>query len=555
MSRLNLLLGAYALAAALLPVGAQAAPKPTTPSTPAQERAFANPLHQTHLDAEDPSQCADCHRVEGPGRTQSAVRHRCLSCHEDSASGVHRKVADRDAQECQSCHDFLSKEADPWACVQCHRPGGQREGFGQHALQVTKLRREAPKAKVHVERCDACHEPHGQDPLAPGDCGECHEKSRSHHHRRLDGPEQCLECHSGHAPARAARSQCTQCHSPGRQTLFEDGHDSCLDCHRPHAARDPSCTRCHEMQALFRPEDAHERCVDCHTPHRPKQLPDPQCAECHAPVLEALRHPSFENGGRCTGCHPQHPEEGAAATRGTCVECHDSTSAGSERPVHGGADCASCHAPHAAPPENVGGGMIAIYGASLKAEHPLADARCAKCHESPREEIPAIAAIEGHAECSECHRGSAHAPKAQLAECGGCHEKIHPDEGHRDCLDCHDAHRGEVKKDCLGCHEVIAESRHELLPTDCGECHGPHATAPRPSASACHNCHDPAPLLHASSGHAECTDCHGFHDTERIGDRAGCLDGCHAESSEHESTAESCIGCHPFEKAPKGRLP
>ena len=178
---------------------------PPKKPTPEQERALASALHRAHLELEEPAACAECHRIQGKAAPTMAPR--CLGCHEDSNSALHRGVANEDARECLTCHDFMSLQAEPWGCISCHttEPAPARAPPPDWAAS-------APQVVVHAkEDCKACHLPHGPEPVRLGDCASCHEDRPSSHNSALAGAAQCVECHVGHKPAKEVPT-CESCH-------------------------------------------------------------------------------------------------------------------------------------------------------------------------------------------------------------------------------------------------------------------------------------------------------------------------------------------------------
>lgn len=555
-------------------VGADAGEEPELTPTEKQEKALANPLHVAHMDAEeDPTECKDCHRIEGKEPPTRNVKHRCLGCHEDSRSTVHAGVKDPSARECLSCHEFFEPEVDPWACNDCHA-GGSPEASRPSSIRremVEELADEAGPAAVHDTDCQACHAPHGEDLPSPGvdpeSCLDCHadatrditSASKAHHAsaeggESLGDPAQCLECHGGHERAYAARRSCVECHQMGRTATFE-GHDRCVDCHSPHGRYGKrSCASCHDDQVTLAADSAkeHDRCMSCHRPHTVVRSPLQRCDRCHDDqAIHARSHPADEEKGSCVGCHPQHPEPSGWLGKVTdCARCHEDAS--TDLAFHVGVACDSCHQAHQ-------------FDLTRTKEE-----LCSECHvePAPRREAmevapdlekkdPAmVAPVEGHQDCLECHEKGNHEPAAEPAACGSCHEEqlTGVSKGHDDCQSCHLPHEGTVEKTCFDCHEMkVAIGRHAPQLRECADCHGNHDASPIRAKSDCESCHDEAlPLMHAAEGHETCGDCHEFHDIGRGGERKTCLTaGCHDGMDDHEPQATKCIGCHPFEKAPK----
>lgn len=504
-----------------------------TAATPEQEKALANPLHVAHLeDEEEPSKCRDCHQIKGKEPVDPG--HRCMRCHDELKSAMHNSVANEEARECQTCHEWLEEDIEPWACQGCHT----------NATDVPKPTVEVPDATkivVHAEEaCNTCHLPHGDEAIKLGECLECHEEQTSSHHPELGDPGQCAECHQSHEPAKAAYALCADCHRNDvntRVALFE-GHDDCQSCHQPHERNGVvACQSCHEdvRTVGMRTTPEHRDCTSCHNPHQVTRSPQASCIGCHEDVQ--VQHPEDEKDGTCVGCHPSHPFRGRLVLAKECSTCHEE--AATETSFHSGESCGDCHRPHGFSLESAGQQL------------------CSDCHlkDAPRPEgIEAstiqVQPIEDHSNCIECHVDSAHEPTKQTSDCGTCHEPqvqtMTP--GHEACADCHMPHEGTVETTCKSCHEDKWTSRHVTDGQNCEQCHRSHGPEGPAEPQACRTCHEEAlPLLHQHAEHQNCADCHDFHDKGPQRARSTCLGSCHQDLLDHEPDAVSCVGCHPFE--------
>ncbi len=532
--------------------------------TEKQKKALANALHKAHMEADEPVECRECHRIEGRTQPTRAVKHRCLGCHEDQRSALHAKVANDAARECLSCHEFFEARVEPWGCVDCHQPvsangrdrapppGAVHDGDARRAV-LTSLFGVAPSVAVHEKDCQACHVPHGEQALAPKSCLECHEDQAAVHasadqrgRTSLAEPKQCMECHGGHEASRLARQKCATCHaSDVPKTTTFSGHDTCLECHQPHSkSGKKACISCHAPQPTVGADEhpEHDRCLSCHRPHAVVASAQAECLGCHEDraVPEARAHPADDTRGPCAGCHPQHPIAEVLIRVTTCTTCHEE--AKTDDALHSGT-CISCHQPHLFD--------LDAEGAKL----------CGSCHVGAAplhtKATPAkiVAPVEGHDQCVECHAGADHAPEASKnaakSSCGKCHEEQRRlvSSNHSKCLDCHAPHEGAVQQDCLDCHDDKAGvGRHQPNREDCDTCHSIHVNPPV-ETPPCISCHEPPlPLLHQNEGHETCADCHTFHQQTLGGDRASCLNACHETLTDHESAAKRCVGCHPFER-------
>ncbi|HTJ45696.1 MAG TPA: hypothetical protein VL463_26520 [Kofleriaceae bacterium] len=478
-------------------------------------------LHAAHLGASPAISCNECHAIRADGFAKPD-RDRCLACHPERDLALHKSVADADARECTSCHDFLDARTTAeaaWGCGRCHpRPHGD----------PTLL------AKDPSETCGRCHSPHGEKAAKPPTCTGCHDDHATRHHADDDpATGACLACHGRHDPAVNARARCAPCHRDREPKIpatatFANGHE-CTGCHAPHKfAKDEvrACTGCHgEHRALASsrvPE--HARCQSCHDPHAPKTAAD-RCTSCHADV-----HP--EHPTNCIGCHPPHTGvDTAGVPVQACSTCH--TKAHDDRAFHRGARCVDCHQQHA---------FKRTFGTTF----------CLGCHARRVGAKPAIAPSTGHSDCGNCHQRNPHDP-AQPPACATCHaeQASTVPQGHAQCSRCHEIHSGALKPNvatCIGCHADRKRGPHVSQP--CEKCHRPHAPGANAKPPSCATCHDRSQLhgMHAVNGHATCTSCHQPHG-ETFPDRATCL-GCHADRKDHEPQAALCTGCHTFGDAP-----
>ena len=504
-------------------------------ATPEQKKALANPLHIAHLEAEEePAKCRDCHQIKGHEPTEPG--YGCKDCHDDLKSAMHSNLADPAARECMTCHfEWMEKDIDPWTCQGCHT---KIDDPPELKVEIPK----APVVQVHAEEaCNSCHLAHGDERIELGACLECHEEQTSTHHAdELSDPAQCAECHESHDRAEVAKTMCVDCHLedvPTRTALFE-GHDDCVSCHAPHDQDGIiECQSCHEDTRTvgMREHPEHADCGSCHNPHQVSQSPEASCVGCHEDV--SVQHPEDEDHGTCVGCHPSHPFRGRLVIAKQCTACHDE--AQTETSFHSGETCGDCHQPHGFDLSNAGNVL------------------CSECHldgmlsrvESAAQTI-VVNPIDEHSNCDECHIDAAHEPLKQVEACATCHEPVAQSmtAGHEDCGECHLPHEATVETTCKDCHEPKWTSRHETDGTNCEECHRAHGPEGVAEPVACVTCHDEKlPLLHQHEEHQNCADCHDFHDRGPQRQRSTCLGACHADMVDHEPSAVSCVGCHPFE--------
>jgi predicted CXXCH cytochrome family protein len=232
-------------------------------------------------------------------------------------------------------------------------------------------------------------------PTAVSACDSCHTYLDAAAHTfklRAQGRDLCTFCHINKAGSEAPVS-----HKP-----FADGE--CLKCHDPHGA---------EVRYTLRKPDINSLCLSCHQ----------QVLEGHTSVHKAVTEKN------CTACHKSHSSDHQKLltmdTRALCLSCHqdvqhqvDSATSIHEPLKAGGADCLTCHTPHASDTTH-----------QLKA--PPAQL-CADCHKDVAKVAadasnPHSAVSTGEA-CLNCHKphGSEHAKLMKddpVSTCLACHKE------------------------------------------------------------------------------------------------------------------------------------
>ena len=231
----------------------------------------------------------------------------------------------------------------------------------------------------------------------------------------------------------------------------------------------------------------------------------------------ATPHANLEGMKNCTQCHAL----GKGVEADKCLACHtllaERITAG--KGLHAGADhanCVSCHSEH----HGADYALVHWEGGEANFDHAAAGFTLEGAH----------AALK----CRQCHREDKIANPARLTA------------AHKD-LDRSFLGLGTA---CLDCHTEKLVSRHKKDETkDCLQCHRSHGPKGTEAPKACVSCHDkPLPGLHDIKDHKDCANCHGFHDKGPRRGRSSCITECHQDQLNHEPTANSCVGCHPFER-------
>jgi predicted CXXCH cytochrome family protein len=343
--------------------------------------------HEKLLAAASGALCYQCHdELEKPdGRSVHEVfaEGKCAECHDPHGSDNKNILVEAGSALCFGCHEELGDrvaknefghEPVQEDCLECHSPHASDKNpklliASQPALCIECHEVDEPDFKtrhynypVHTARCSACHDPHGSDteallfdnvhdPVAEGECEECHEKATSRSPLALkdSGFEICEGCHY--------EDIIEMFNQPRVHWALLD-KDGCINCHSPHGSandsllKDPMlsvCASCHadtvarqERAATPHPPVADGECTECHSPHGSESLfilsessMVEVCGECHEwqahsthPIGEDVVDP--RNGNitvECSSCHRAHGTEHKhfiyfQNKDDLCVQCH-----------------------------------------------------------------------------------------------------------------------------------------------------------------------------------------------------------------------------------------
>ncbi len=529
-------------------------------------------------DLEECNRCHEPHGKVGGGLLRRGVGDVCRECHDDVAAGrVVHAALEEGCETCHSPHAEGAEAARP-SCDGCHDLTGDGELASLHG-----------RLTPPVGACLSCHRPHASYepdllrgrahfPILKGTCKACHGEGVQ---KSLSVPAPAERCRSCHAFQREMEAKGTPLHDPVAS-------GDCLECHEPHLSTRPRllraseakvCGECHDLPGPGEGRAVHpaaETCSDCHAAHGgerkrflKEQLPA-LCFECHDDPSGggAEVHPALEAG--CLSCHDPHGGWAAGSLKAkpvaTCLECHDDPAAGLAR-RHGAVDrgCSGCHEPHASRNAH----FLRERGAAL----------CSRCHDvaKPAEGRTLHPPAE---ECGDCHEGTSHGGakprllrQAPPALCLDCHDdprekggELHPalEEG---CLVCHAPHQGFTRgllrggtatAACLECHDDPASGfavPHRPVAESCAACHEPHA-GKNPSllkargSALCLGCHQLPAHHHSIDAVAGVERFPGAADFPAEGGRFACA-GCHLP---HGADAkgllrpkdEICGACHQF---------
>ncbi len=211
----------------------------------------------------------------------------------------------------------------------------------------------------------------------------------------------------------------------------------------------------------------------------------------------------------------------------------------------------------------VSGGAMAEGG---EGRDPKKD--CVECHEG----FYAITRTKHHVQ------GDPRTPKAQNAECSGCHGDLSAHQatprvkGLVPISFGAKAPPGPQNESCMNCHQAGTRihwegSKHQQTQTSCASCHRMHAPkdpvlVPETQASVCFDCHkDRRAEMHrlsthpTKSGFITCSSCHASHgsSSQRASLQKDSVNEtcytCHAQFRgpflwEHRSAQDDCTNCH-----------
>ena len=525
----------------------------TAPAAPEQVPAeyLAVRASAGHLAHVGKVACAACH---GPTGFAPPPKNLCAQCHAAKLTPLHPGA---NAPSCRDCHSFgpvpvlaAGAVADARSpCMHCHdRPQGAMHAVGAHSDQP----------------CGNCHRAHQAPSLAPQPCTKCHAAQETKH----AGARGCLDCHDVHEAKLAADQRCEHCHATEPAKLHVDahaitvGHRACTRlCHQPHkfgALEVVPCATCHRNKLVLA-QAVHAQCTSCHSPHADAPR---ACESCHH---EVVAHPA-STAGKCLGCHPIHSGVLAKNAKAVaCETCHKTE-------THATAHCLDCHTPHGGKPASTAATCGRCHTDHVHAATAGGHADCALCHTAHGPKPTASVALcvrchadrvrsttsTGHADCATCHANATHAPATPPIACASCHraEAASAPVGHQQCASCHAPHDPKhATPECATCHADKAKTAHgQALP--CATCHRVHGPGGVAAAPACTSCHAIAKLpgLHRVAQHATaCTTCHTAHEATAHVERATCLT-CHRDRVNHEPTAPSCAGCHPFSRGTRAAM-
>lgn len=519
------------------------------------------PLVASHAKYEN--QCERCHEL----LSKQAQTRLCRDCHDaiesdiERKQGFHGRIADIDHTDCRQCHsDHKGRDADIVLLD---------KGTFQHTRTDFEL-----EGAHRQAACESCHKAGKARRDAPHDCHSCHKDDDVHKGKLGD---KCADCHDArawldarekfdHAKTRFPLEDkhrevaCASCH-PAQQ--YRDIPRDCHACHKlndAHAGRyGEKCEKCHDQQGWknvkfdhdkdtkFRLEGQHHE-VACDACHSARLYDDKLATDCLSCHRKDDQH-AGRNGDKCANCHDTSAWDHIRFK-------HDVDTKYPLRGRHAQVDCNACHrqgqAPEQAPTQCIG------CHESDDRHHGDFGRKCERCH---RVESWQVLKFNHDTDTKYPLRGR-HATTA----CQGCHGS----EGYarkpgKLCSDCHaehDPHKGQLGKDCAQCHDESswrqARFDHDLTgfpligmhsTASCASCHASHAY--KDAGKQCNDCHHDKDVHQARLG-PDCASCHNpndwklwqFDHDKRTKYR---LEGAHQ--------GLSCVACHTTAVSGRIELP
>ena len=243
--------------------------------------------------------CHAPHESDHKGLLKTDPQDLCFECHTDIAQGV---------KESASVHKVVQTEG----CVSCHLPhgsdspnllkaSGEQFCFTCHPAIEEKITRSRSKhAGVYLDKqCGTCHQPH-YSPYA-----------RLLNNKQLD---LCLSCHSDKNPVRskspkdvAAELKKTFLHQPVAQ-------GDCTDCHDPHGSKFQKLLTGPYPDTFYAPyeQDLYDLCFTCHDKELLTTQSTGKATSFRNGSLNLHNlHAAIPRKGRtCQTCHQPHASDG-----------------------------------------------------------------------------------------------------------------------------------------------------------------------------------------------------------------------------------------------------
>jgi len=444
--------------------------------------------------------------------TRRGLRLRCTSCHSQIVQGSHISVT---ATTCALCH-FKGQAVNTGTgrCMTCHE-------IPDHVVSASGVEFDHSQVRRLDLACQLCHERvvRGDGNVPRERCLTCHnqqdrldrfkETDFLHRMHVSEHKVDCLNCHleieHGRVPETAAQgaSECSACHGSGhnpQQDLYAGiGGRGVPRMPSPMFAAGVKCEGCHNASVAAFP--ATSDMIGSHS----LKANVVSCMSCHGPSYKGI-YEAWQRGITSRVGSLKGQMNATAAAVGVSAGSAWDDAQHNFRLVERGKGVHNMN-----------------YALALldKAHDQMNETRRAHGLGALGKPWPTVAA--GAKECLTCHQGVEsqsgtfgghrfeHAPHLSSAglECTQCHRphaERAPGEvvryGPDGCMPCHHRELKASKAECMKCHKDVSgrtvtsfrgEFSHEAhieVGLECQTCHDTSRGDPRPSRTACQDCHD-----------------------------------------------------------------
>jgi hypothetical protein len=280
------------------------------------------PEHDPHGGA-----CGACHNPHEQTTPGQAVEScATVACHTrvDTVSAFHRGLDAGVLAQCTSCHGAHEFRAAT-ECLSCHQ-------------DMTRVAQPIAVPRAGRPRADSLLFRHPQHSGVA--CTECHQTAASHGQITITAFPQCRQCHHSGQTAQA----CTRCHERSElRTAYQMAQPVRMSVAQPVTRRLPfdhgphereACTACHASG----PEQS-AAAVSCNACHEKHHVPETNCRSCHQLPPASAHTTRAHLGCGGAGCHTTVPFRGVPRTRQLCLGCHQQLADHMPR-----RNCIDCHA-------------------------------------------------------------------------------------------------------------------------------------------------------------------------------------------------------------------
>lgn len=385
------------------------------------EFANCNSCHEDVHDNNLGTNCKQCHS-ETSFTSMSRIRRFDHNTTDFPLRGAHQRVDCRECHnmdvapanvfqdqigispdDCVSCHEDVHEGKFGINCMECHNEdawvGVSTTGF-DHSLTDFDL-----LGKHATVDCRECHTADLTEPVAHGQCIDCH-----------------TDYHEGEFVSNGVVQDCAACHTEDGFDIvlytLEQHNESVFPLEGGHLAT--PCFACHLQEDKWRFRNIGERCVDCHEDVHEGYIaeeyyPNQDCEKCHTvdtwfDNLFDHNLTDFELLGvhaetDCMACHAvadesqQNKYAGFLEISADCASCHENVH-DDQFEINGITDCARCHGFNSWDVSDFNHDNTAF---KLEGRH--AEVACDACHKSTLVDGKMVTQYKFESfECIVCHQ-------------------------------------------------------------------------------------------------------------------------------------------------------